>query len=176
MIPSKTSLDDRFDSPEQRRVALKKYSQRIISGVAQKDVVEELKREFNFTKMQAVGFFANCKDYIASNTAATASEIIPSHIYLYEQIFMKMEELDHAKGALQALKQKEKIMGLLQDDERTIIINNKTNVLIDNQVAYNRSNLSEEQRIRLDYILAKASNPDGLKKPDILDITHLQNK
>lgn len=176
MIPKKTRETDRFDSPEQRRIALRKYSQRIISGIAQKDVCEEMKLEFGFNKMQAQGFFMLCKDYIADSTAATAPEIIPSHIYLYEVIFKRMEDLDHAKGSLQAMKQKEKIMGLLQDDERTIIVNNKTNILIDNQVIYNRNKLNDFQKARLDYLMNKASNPDGHKRPETIDITPIQNK
>lgn len=155
--PKSYTADAKFPSIEHRRNAIKKYADLIVQGMATKDIVEMLEAEYDFTFEQGIDFITQCKNEIAEMTATDYSQIVAIHTDLYELLYRKFQGLDFVPGQLSAMKQKEKIMGMLEEEDNEIIINNQTNIALQNTV-YDMSKLTTEQQQRFNQLFKKLEN------------------
>jgi hypothetical protein len=85
-----------------------------------------------------------------------AKEIVPVHLLQYEHIFSYYQSIGNVSGMNAAMKAKERLVGLFKKD-RKVVINKKTNVVINRDVKYDISHFSIDQQNSFKILLAKAS-------------------
>lgn len=89
-------------------------------------------------------------------------ETIKAHLETYEKIFDYFRNINHTQGANRALKAKEKLKGILQNQK--MIINQTIETKIETEVKYDTSVLNKAELERLHYLLNKAMVNDDNKK------------
>lgn len=154
------NADAIFESTEQKRTVMKQYCDLIIQGTSTKQLTEMLEAQFDLTFEQSVEFLSRCRTEIAKATAIDYPDVVAVHTQYYELIYKRFRTLDWTPGMLGAMKQKEKIMGLLEEEDNEIIINNQTNLTLQNTV-YDMTKLSQQEKDRLQQLLKKLN--DGQK-------------
>ncbi|OYU53821.1 MAG: hypothetical protein CFE25_17150 [Chitinophagaceae bacterium BSSC1] len=89
-------------------------------------------------------------------TTQSPTEVVKSHIDLYETIHSYFKEIGHAAGVNKALKAKEKLTGLLKGNK--VFITQTSTTTIEEDFSYNTDNLTKPEKERLEYLLKKASS------------------
>lgn len=150
------SENSKFKTLEEKRNLLLQYSKRVLRGDRQKDILEELMQTLNFDYFQAINFYNEVRDLIAEINGENNEKVLHIHVELYEEIYKRFNDLDHSKGKLKTLEQKEKLLNLYQEEEREIVINNQTNII--QQDNYDTTKLNSNQQSRLFFLLEKAKS------------------
>lgn len=133
---------------------INQYSELVIEGVPTLKLLEKIQKELQCDIKQAMQFIEVVKDNIADVTCIHNETIINSHIAIYEDVYYRFKQLGHLQGKLQSMKQKEKLLGLFQDDdlvEQTINIQN--NIIATEKPQYNIKQLDKQQQSRLAQLL-----------------------
>ena len=92
--------------------------------------------------------YEECKKQIQERTSLSAEEVINLHVIWYEDLFKKMDALDSISGKNAALRQKEKILGLLKE-ENILKVENEVNITLNKVVEYDINKLTPEEQKRL---------------------------
>jgi len=101
---------------------------------------------------------AAARQQLEEESGQSASAVIGVHVSLYEEIFNYFDSVDCAPGVNMAMKQKEKLLQL-HKEENTLVINNKRKTtIIRKEPEYNKTKLTEEENMRMEYLLKKASS------------------
>lgn len=84
-----------------------------------------------------------------------AGEVVSTHVERYERMYGDLIELGARSFAMQALKQKEKLIGLLKTDRTEIHVGAKGELSLGHNVNYDTEKVDQEKRARLNELLAK---------------------
>lgn len=125
----------------------------IIAGKPHSEIVKLLMEKYGTDHEETTKAVSEAKQKIQQNTLVDIDKIIPSHVNLYEKIFVEFQELGSLPGKLATMRQKEKILGLHREDT-VIEINNELNLEIGDEV-YNRAQLTSTESDRLDQLFKK---------------------
>lgn len=82
------------------------------------------------------------------------SETIKAHLEIYESIYDYFKSIKNIQGANKALRAKEKLKGIIQNQR--VVINQNTVTEISVNPQYDISRLTDEEQKRMNYLLNKA--------------------
>lgn len=146
----------KFESSEAKRVALLKYSEEVLRGTSPQRIYEMLHDEFEFDTNQSLHFYNEVKDTIAESVVENNYLVVENHLELYEDVFRRCLAIDDAKGMMKAMKQKEELLKIYDNETTEVVVNKQTNIF--NQPTYQpEEKLDPAQQNRLLELLYKAT-------------------
>lgn len=139
------------DKEKMEQFAVEKF----IQGFSHSELSQLIREEFGkVTDVQVTAALSAATKNIRKNTLLDLDKIIPQHVELYEQIYKELDELYCMQGKLKALRQKEKLLGLLKENS-TIDIYNEVNIEIEQETPYDLGKLDSRETKRLQTYLTK---------------------
>lgn len=122
----------------------------IIQGLSRTEIIEKIQTAYpKLSSHNADNIYSNAKEAIVNRTATEAEKVVDLHVRWYEMIWRGFDELDMVPGKIAALKQKEKILGLLKE-ENVVRINNEFNIHMKVKPSYDMNKLTSEEQQRMD--------------------------
>lgn len=125
----------------------------IIDGYSRSEIVAKIKRDYPKRNEGGIS-----KDYetaraaISQKVALDAEDVIRLHVKWYEDLWRKFDILEYVPGKNAASRQKEKVLGLLKEDN-VLKIENDIKVRVGKGVEYDTSKLTLEEKKRLERYL-----------------------
>lgn len=121
----------------------------IILGYSQSEIFGKIKLHYSKLKTSTItSCYNRCKKIISDRVSTDVMEVVDLHVKWYEQLYRKFDSLDCLSGKNIALKQKEKILGLLKED-KVIRIENNLNLTINGDPEYDVNKLTPFEQKRL---------------------------
>lgn len=125
----------------------------ILTGDPQSTIVNGIRKKHpNLVGEMIESRYEHCFKLIVERTSLSAEEVINLHVIWYERLYKLFKILDHVPGQLAAMRQKEKILGLLKEDN-VIKIENEVNVKVGSEPEYDMNKLTPEERERMEKYL-----------------------
>lgn len=122
----------------------------IVDGYSRAQIIAKIReRNEKTTELAAGKYYYKALKYIEQKSANDAEEVINTHVAWYEQLYRKFHSLDFVPGKNAAMRQKEKILGLLKDDN-VIKIENEVNITVGDGAEYDLNKLTEDEKKRLE--------------------------
>lgn len=122
----------------------------IIEGFSRTEIINKVLAAYpNLKEHNVVAIYEKAKLSIVDRVSTDIEKVVDLHIKWYEQIWRYFEWIDNVAGKRNALKQKEKILGLLKEDN-IININNEINLNLTKSVKYDLNKLTPEERERFE--------------------------
>lgn len=132
----------------------------IIQGLSRTEILEKIQSAYpNLTVHNADNVYYNAKEAIVNRVATEVEKVVDLHVRWYETIWRGFDELDMVPGKLAALRQKEKILGLMKE-ENVVKINNEFNIHIKSKPSYDLNKLSPEEQVRMEKYLKLVKQND----------------
>lgn len=125
----------------------------IVSGLSRTEIVEKVLEAYpKLTEINAVAVYEKSKEAIIEKVGVSLEGVINQHVNWYEVIWKKFNDIDCIAGKNAALRQKEKILGLLKE-ENIIKIDNEVNINVKKRVQYDFTKLDKDEQKRMDEYL-----------------------
>lgn len=142
-----------YENTEHKRRTIVKYCELLLKGESIRTIRELVVEEFpDWNHNSIVHLLTECRETIAEVTAINNEKVLQIHVDIYEDLYNRLMKLDSAKNAMIALQQKEALLGKHQEDKE-VVVNNQTNVVI--QTKYDYEKLNDEEQDRLRYLTNK---------------------
>lgn len=125
----------------------------IISGIGRVTIIELLKEQYperNFSTAECDRLIQTSKQAIQQRVSVDQKQIAVINISRYEKIFNYFDSIGNVKGALKALKSKDRLAGLGYENKITL---NQNSIPVRNPVEYNEFLLTEAERVELKNLL-----------------------
>lgn len=132
----------------------------LIKGYSQSDLALKLKENWmNAPSDEIDRSIRRAIKAIKEETLVDIEKIIPLHIEDYEQIYQEADRLRSIPLKVQAMRGKEKLVGLHREIN-SVEIHNEVNIEVDGDPQYDLSKLSEPEQKRLEELMQKIDNQE----------------
>lgn len=130
----------------------------LVKGYSNSELLTLLIKDYPHLALESIEkIIRSSHNRIKEATLLDLDKIIPVHIELYEKIYKEMDELYSMQGKLRAMRQKEKLVGLLRETN-VVEIYNEVNVEIESEMEYDLSKLTNEEKKKLENLWKKVVN------------------
>lgn len=127
----------------------------VIQGLSRTEILLLLERNNeNLSKDIAEKLHAKALAAVREKSSTNAEDIVTQHVKWYEELYRKFDSMGYTPGKNAALRQKEKILGLLKE-ENIIKVENEINIDIKNEPQYDIKKLTKEEQERLSKYLKR---------------------
>ena len=118
---------------EQQEQLIDDIQEWIISGVSRGDVRKKLMDDQKINQQDADLLIEESMTRIAENVLQDPKVVIADHIKKYEEIFAYFKKVGYVQGMNKALKAKEKLLGILKNQNK-LVVNNSKNIVVEKKV------------------------------------------
>lgn len=129
----------------------------ITEGVTKGEIIQRIKKSLKEDKNAeklAHNLIEKAINQLSEFSNSDPSETIKAHLEMYERIHNYFNSIKHIQGANKALRAKEKLKGVIQNQR--VVINQNTVTEISVNPEYDISKLTDEEQKRMNYLLNKA--------------------
>lgn len=148
-----------YKSENHRRELYLKYGEKVLNGEDIRSLYDEVAKEFKLPDDKKIeiarGFLFQVREFIAESVVENNNEIVKIHTLIYEDVYRRFRNIGHEEGQLKTMKQKEKLLGLLDEEVKEFVINNQVNIISEEESQYDYSKLTDEEVERMNYLLNK---------------------
>lgn len=126
----------------------------IIDGYSRSEILKRMMT--TVSEKIAIECYTKAMAAIEAKSQLEAENVIDVHVGWYEAIYRKFDYINFVSGKNAALRQKEKILGLLKDDNKTIQITNEANITLrKDEPGYDVNKLTVDEVKRLGKYLSR---------------------
>lgn len=129
----------------------------ITEGVTKGEIIQRIKKRLKEDKNAeklAQDLIAKAINQLNEFSNSDPNETIKAHLEIYETIYDYFKSIKNIQGANKALRAKEKLKGIIQNQR--VVINQNIETEISVYPKYDISKLNEEEQNRMNYLLNKA--------------------